>query len=80
LDFDDSFDSLKHHYLNETNELTNVGGDLVYPTSIDIIDTTSSSHWEPSVLQDLHHPFDKSIDPRTRRLKTRRLLNRKKNF
>ena len=68
----------KHHYLNETIELNNVSGDLVHPACIDI-DTTLDSHREPTVGHD-SHPFDKSVDKRVKRLKTRKLMNRKKNL
>ncbi len=71
-------DPPKHHYLNDTIELNNVSGDLVHPACIDI-DIALDSHQEPTVRHDLH-PFDKSVDHRVKRLKTRRLLNREKNL
>ena len=64
--------------MNETIELNNITGDLVHPACIDI-DTTLDSHREPIVRQ-VPHPFDKSVDPRVKRLKARRLSNRKKNL
>ena len=67
-----------HHYLNETIELNNVSGDLVHPACTDI-DTALDFHREPTVRQD-SHPFDKSVDPGVKRLKTRRLMIRKKNL
>ena len=64
--------------MNETIELNNVAGDLVHRACFDI-DTAVDSHRETTVRHD-SHPFDKSVDPRVKRLKTRRLLNRKKNL
>ena len=64
--------------MNESIEVNNVTEDLVHPACIDIA-TTLDFHREPTVRQ-VSHPFDKSVDPRVKRLKTRRLSNRKKNL
>ncbi len=78
--FDYSFDPLQHHKLNELIELNDNLGDLVHPMLINIdIDTAGDSH-RGSTVRQVTPPFDKSVDPRVKRLKTRRLLNRKKNF
>jgi len=66
--------------LNETIELNNVTGDIVHPACIDI-GTTGDSHREPTgTVRQVSHPFVKSVDPRVKRLKARRLSNRKKNL
>jgi hypothetical protein len=61
-------------------ELNENSGNLVRPTLINIdIDTAGGSHRGPTVRQ-VTPPFDKSVDPRFKRLKARRLSNRKKNL
>ncbi len=70
-----SFDPLQHHILNEFIELNDNSGDLVHPMLINIdIDTAGDSH-RGSIVRQVTPPFDKSVDPRGKWLKTRRLLN-----
>ena len=53
---------------------------LVCPSLVNIdIDTAEDSHRGSTVRHVTPH-FDKSVDPRVKRLKARRLLNRKKNL
>jgi hypothetical protein len=59
-------------------ELKDVASDLVHSTPIDI-DTVTGSHWESGIRHDLS-PFNRSVDPKDKRLKTHRLLNRKKKL
>jgi hypothetical protein len=75
---DYSFDPLQHH--KKLIELNEKSGDLVHPMLINIdIDTAGDSH-RGSTVRHVTPPFDKSVDPKVKRLKTRRLLNRKKNI
>ncbi len=73
-----SFDPLEHH--NASLDLNEISGDLVHPMPINAdIDTAGDSH-RGSTVRQVTPPFDKSVDPRVKRLKTRRLTNRKKNL
>ncbi len=74
---DYSFDLLKHH--NAPLELNDAKSNLVCPSLVKIdIDTADDSH-RGSTVRQVTPPFDKSVDPRVKRLTTQRLLNRKKN-
>ncbi len=75
---DCSTDHLTHRFLNEAIKMIDVAGDIVHPTSIDI-DNEIDSHLESDIRQDLQ-PINKSVDPIIKRLKNRRVLNRKKNL
>ena len=75
---DYSFDQLKHH--NAPLEMNDAKSNLVCPSLVNIdIDTAEDSHRDSTVRQGTP-PVDKSVDPSVKRLKTRRLLNRKKNL
>ena len=75
---DYSFDPLKHH--NAPLELNDAKSNLVCPSLVNIdIDTEDGSHRGSNVRQ-VTLLFDKSVDPTARRLKARRLTNRKKNL
>ncbi len=73
-----SFDPLKHY--NAPLELDDAKSNLVCPSLVSIdIDNADGSHRGSNVRQ-VTLPFDKSVDPTVRRLKARRLTNRKKNL
>ncbi len=75
---DYSFDPLKHH--NAPLELNDAKRNLVCPSLVNIdIDTADGTH-RGSNVRHVTLPFDKSVDPTVRRLKSRRLTNRKKNL
>ncbi len=72
------FDPLEHH--DAPLDLNDASSDLVRPSLVNIdIDTAEDSH-RGSIVRQVTLPFDKSVDPRVRRLKARRLTNRKKNL
>ena len=61
-------------------ELNDASSDLVPSNLINIdIDTAEDSHCESAVRQ-VTIPFDKSVDPRAKRLKARKVTNRKKHL
>ncbi len=74
---DYSFDPLRHHK-NELIELNDKSGDLVHPMLINIDNDTAGDSHRGSTVRQVTSPFDKSVDPRVKRLKPRRLLNQKK--
>ncbi len=75
---DYSFDPLKHHHA--PLELNDAKSNLVCPSLVNIdIDNADGSHRGSNVRQ-VTLPFDKSVNPTVRRLKARRLTNRKKNL
>ena len=75
---DYSFDPLQHH--KKWIELNEKSGDLIHPMLINIdIDTAGDSH-RGSTVRQVTPPFDKSVDPRLKRLKARKLTNRKKHL
>ncbi len=75
---DYSFDPFEHH--NAPLDLNDASIDLVRPSLVNTdIDISEDSH-RGSTVRQIALPFDKSVDPRVRRLKARRLTNRKKNL
>ncbi len=61
-------------------ELNENSGNLIRPTLINIDIDTAGASYRGSTVRHVTPPFDKSVDPRVKRLKTQRLLNRTKNL